>query len=301
MKIKPFRRNTATYSYNGVTYFLYHDKNSSTEEVRRIIRRTMDNQIRVLSRLNKNTTVAAKLYNCGYFPNKESTNFFFCTEYFTGGTLSDLITGLSKEGTRLNEANCKRIFQELLSAVNSIHENNVAHLNLKPEHIMFNEKGELKLIGFQHSVITEAPKVRINTSNNGTCYNPPEFIFCAEPSFGEIKGHFKTRARGIRLISGKSADVFSLGVILFLMYFGRCPFQKSDSTDMSYMLIINEEYEKFWERVNEPVPKTLQMLITAMILYVPEERLTIKEIFNHPWLSQEQNSTKKHEENIILG
>jgi len=284
MKIEPFGRNTATYCYHGVTYFLYHDKNSSTEEMRKSKRRVMTNQIRTLAHLNKNTAVAAKLYNCGYFPDKNNTNFFFCTEYFGGGSLSNLISKLPKEGTQRNEVNCRRVFKELLSAVNSIHENNVAHLNLKPENIMFNEKGELKLIGFQYSVISEAPKVRINTGYNGKYCDAPEL------KSGEIRNQLKTRGRGIKLISGKSADVFSLGVILFLMYFGRYPFQRSDSTDNSYIFIINEEYDKFWEQVDEPVSKSLQMLITAMLLYVPEERLTIKEILNHPWLSE--NSTK---------
>eukprot|EP00826_Nyctotherus_ovalis_P006120 TRINITY_DN11418_c0_g1_i4.p1 TRINITY_DN11418_c0_g1~~TRINITY_DN11418_c0_g1_i4.p1 ORF type:complete len:290 (-),score=26.32 TRINITY_DN11418_c0_g1_i4:140-1009(-) len=203
---------------------------------------------------------------------------YLATECPAGGSLFELATSLSKKGLRLSEQRCRNLFRKLLHAVGSIHKNNVVHLDLKLEHVMLNEKGDIKLISFNNGYAYATGKIAAIRNIGTMQYRAPEFNLVENK---ELK----------RGISGKAADIFSLGVMLFIMYFGRYPFQSSCRIDKAYSLIIEEEYEKFWALAETEsqvkASESLKQLITGMILYVPETRLNIGEMCNHPWVKGE--------------
>jgi len=102
-----------------------------------------------------------------------------------------------------------------------------------------------------------------------------------------------------KIYDGKKADIFSLGVILFIMVQGIFPFAEAKSNDYYYKLILEGQYEKYWEKVaGKRFSDEFKDLLLRMISYDPSQRPTIEEIQNHPWMQKEFEQVKAKEEII---
>jgi len=201
-------------------------------------------------------------------------NYYIEFEYLANGTLFDF-TRYLHERNKMTEEIVKAIFKNLLNLVNEIHKSNVSHLNLRLENVMFDEKGKMRLIDFGYSHISKSG-IRIPRSAIGTT----EF---SAPETYNLKSFKKYIPR--------SADVFSLGIILFALYFGKCPFERCNETDREYIPIINEDYVSFWNTWYHRLEskflsssEELKLLIASMIKYLPETRLTLNEVINSQWI-----------------
>ena len=90
-------------------------------------------------------------------------------------------------------------------------------------------------------------------------------------------------------IDPKAADVFSLGVCLFVMCCAHTPFREATKTDPLYFQLIEKDPEKFWKfyefqmRKEETFSSDLKDLITRMIAYDPKKRIKLEDITTHPW------------------
>ena len=91
---------------------------------------------------------------------------------------------------------------------------------------------------------------------------------------------------------GAKIDIFTLGVILFLMYFRDYPFScGAFKHDDLYRFIYFRKADEFWaewvKKVNKKkgkIPEDFKSLVTQMIDPNPELRPSITDILNHPWM-----------------
>jgi len=85
---------------------------------------------------------------------------------------------------------------------------------------------------------------------------------------------------------GRQADLFSSGVVLFMMLTQCQPFQKAATNDHFYRYIAGNRPDKFWNEYKSvsPFSKELKDLLTGMFQLNPDARLTLEEIKNHPWI-----------------
>ncbi|CAK64698.1 unnamed protein product (macronuclear) [Paramecium tetraurelia] len=146
-------------------------------------------------------------------------------EYLEKG---DLFEFIAKSG-HFGESLCRYYFRQLVQVVDFIHKNGFVHRNLKLESILLDRKFNLKLCNFscaqhQNKYKDGKLKTKVGTEN----YQAPEVLYGA-------------------VYNGVKADVFSLGVILFIMYKGQPPFLKANQQDALFNLIIQEDYKQFWE------------------------------------------------------
>lgn len=79
---------------------------------------------------------------------------------------------------------------------------------------------------------------------------------------------------------GTRVDIFSAGVILFIMYTGTPPFEKTTPNDSYYRLIKEKNYTTFWSAHSKrkPLgfyPEDFKDLVNRMLEYNPEERITL--------------------------
>lgn len=79
---------------------------------------------------------------------------------------------------------------------------------------------------------------------------------------------------------GEKVDIFSTGVVLYVMISGKYPFEMADPRDKKYKLIIDKKYSQFW-KISEKYAYFSPLcrdLLERMFEYNPENRITLIEI-----------------------
>ena len=147
----------------------------------------------------------------------------------------------------------------------------VAHRDLKLENILVDCDLTIKIADFGYAAFN---KIDVLSSYRGT------FTYMA-PEIKEGKQY-----------NGLKVDLFSAGVILFILIRGIFPFKEARKEEFFYNMLVNEKYQEYWEKVQgTDLSKECRDLLEKLLSYDPEKRPTIEEIKNHPWLNPEQESS----------
>ena len=236
------------------------------------------NEVNYLQKLSKNDNII-KLYNYGQgfitpFINDNNNNitekekiFFEIIEYAQNGELKDYILGTS---TRLPEKISSKIFSKIVKALQYIHENNIAHCDIKPENILLDKNFSPKLsdFGFSQTFKGNEGDYMLHQFNGTDIYCAPE-----------------TRKAYITGFNGVKHDIFSLGVLLFVITIGSFPFDRASYSDEKYRFIVKKNYGRFWEYFDfMDISEEFKDLINKLICVTPSQRLCLNEILEHPWV-----------------
>ena len=177
---------------------------------------------------------------------------YLVTEYLPG---KDLIEKLIRQ-KRFNEEEALRIFFQLLDALTYMHKMNICHRNIRTEHIVFDKNNRPKIVGFGFSSFYESNKL-IEGAYGSLCYACPEII-------DEIP------------YNPELADVWSLGVILYVLICGYLPF--SDEDDNKNKILISSGKIDFPKEISNK----LKDLLRHMLDINPNKRYTFQKIIKHP-------------------
>lgn len=185
------------------------------------------------------------------------------------GSGGDLYDHISKNG-RLTEQVARDYFWQIVSAVKYCHKHRVVHRDLKPENVVFCHAPD----GSQSIKVTDfglsnnfSPGEMMKTMCGSLCYSAPE-VLLQEP------------------YDGPAADIWSLGVILFMMVAGRLPFKEHDDSTTLFK-ILDVKYD-----VPVDVTAECKELIGRLLVRAPEQRISLEGIEQHPWM-QDQSRTVK--------
>jgi serine/threonine protein kinase len=187
----------------------------------------------------------------------------------------DLLQCIIEGGGCFTEPQARRLFRQLCEAVKYLHDQNVVHRDLKPENIL--------VVGRDRNVmslkVADFGLAWKNIKSGEHCQT-----FCGTPHYlsPEVINTFQLRQDGVNgqtVMYGKSVDVWSLGVILYVMLSGVPPFEDEGLYDQ----IVQAKFEfdvPEW-RVVTPDAKAL---VKDMMTVSPVERLTIQQALDHQWL-----------------
>ncbi|XP_074285534.1 CBL-interacting protein kinase 32-like [Silene latifolia] len=184
------------------------------------------------------------------------TKIYIVLEYITGGELFDKIV----HHGRMKEDEARNYFQQLINAVDYCHSRGVYHRDLKPENLLLDTGGSLKVSDFGLSAISQ--QVQGDGLLHTTC-GTPNYV---APEVLNDRGY-----------DGATADLWSCGVILFVLLAGYLPFDDSNLMNL-YKKISDAEFTcPPW------MSFSAKKLITRILDPNPETRITIPEILEDEW------------------
>ncbi|KAF8899460.1 CAMK/CAMKL/AMPK protein kinase [Infundibulicybe gibba] len=184
------------------------------------------------------------------------TDIIFVLEY-AGGELFNYIVA----NGRMPEPRARRFFQQIISGIEYSHRLKIVHRDLKPENVLLDDDLNVKIADFGLSnEISDGDF--LTTSCGSPNYAAPEVI------------------RG-GVYAGPEIDVWSSGVILYVMLCGRLPFE-DDDVQVLFTKISQGSYH-----MPSYISHEARTLINAMLAVDPIKRITVPEIIQHPFFTND--------------
>uniref|UniRef100_A0A803M5A3 Protein kinase domain-containing protein n=1 Tax=Chenopodium quinoa TaxID=63459 RepID=A0A803M5A3_CHEQI len=162
-------------------------------------------------------------------------------------------------------------WQQILQAVNTIHEERIVHSDLKPANFLL-VKGSLKLIdfGIAKAIMSDTTNIQRDAQVGTLSYMSPEAFMCNESD-----------ANGNTIKCGRPSDIWSLGCILYQMVYGRTPFSEYKTFWAKFKVITDPSHEITYGPVSNP---WLLDLMKKCLAWNRNERWRIPELLEHPFL-----------------
>lgn len=192
------------------------------------------------------------MFTFRYTVIKTQSEIIMVLEY-AGGELFDYIVQHGK----MKEDEARRFFQQIICAVEYCHRHKIVHRDLKPENLLLDENLNVKIADFGLSnIMTDGNFLK--TSCGSPNYAAPEVI-------------------NGKLYAGPEVDVWSCGVILYVLLVGRLPF------DDEHIPSLFAKIAKGHYAVPNYMSSGAATLIKKMLAVNPIHRATIEEIRVDPW------------------
>ncbi|KAL4333003.1 hypothetical protein GQ457_07G036260 [Hibiscus cannabinus] len=199
------------------------------------------------------------------------TKIFIVLEFVTGGELFDKIVN----NGRMREDEARRYFHQLINAVDYCHSRGVYHRDLKPENLLLDAYGNLKISDFGLSALSK--QVRDDGLLHTTC-GTPNYV---APEVLDDGGY-----------DGATADLWSCGVILFVLLAGYLPFDDSNLMSLYKKISAAEFTCPPW------LSFSAMKLITRILDPNPMTRITIPEILKDEWFKKDYKPPVFEEKDI---
>ncbi|KAJ9616601.1 Chk1 protein kinase [Cladophialophora chaetospira] len=173
-------------------------------------------------------------------------------------------------------------FTQLVSAISYMHEKGVAHRDIKPENVLLSADGDLKLADFGMATLFEYHGRRklATTLCGSPPYVAPEVLSCSTQGGTKGSGY-----------AADMADIWSCGVVLFVLLAGNTPWSKPvEGRDEYGRLNEFSEYvqsdgcpvDELWEAL----PKQVLPLLRGMMRVDIQRRLSLDDVRRHPWFTR---------------
>ena len=226
----------------------------------KILEKTRITKIEDKKRINREIAILKKLnhFNIAklYQVVENKLTIYLIQEHIKGKEFMDY---LSKKG-KLKEIEACKFYHQLISGLEYIHQCGIAHRDFKPENILLtNNNTILKIIDFGLSNIYMNNQL-LKTACGSPCYAPPEMI--KEDNY-----------------NGALSDIWSSGVILYLMLCGKLPFFHEEN-EIMYQEILSGKYE-----LPTFLSDNAKDILTKILEIDPKKRLNFEQIKEHPWFN----------------
>lgn len=222
---------------------------------------SLENEIKVLRRLrHPNIVQLLETY-------EDKSKVYLVMELVTGGELFDRIV----EKGSYTEKDAADLIRQVLEAVDYMHEQGVVHRDLKPENLLYycpDEDSKIMISDFGLSKMEDSGIMATACGTPG--YVAPEVL--AQKPYG------------------KAVDVWSIGVISYILLCGYPPFYDESDANL-FAQILKGEFEfdsPYWDDISESAKDFIRRLMCVDV----NKRFTCREALKHPWISGNAASTK---------
>uniref|UniRef100_A0A182JI42 Protein kinase domain-containing protein n=1 Tax=Anopheles atroparvus TaxID=41427 RepID=A0A182JI42_ANOAO len=245
---------------------------------------SLENEIRVLKRFSAVRSDGSGVHSTGpplvggprfAHPNivqlletfEDKSKVYLIMELVTGGELFDRIV----EKGSYTERDASNLIRQVLEAVDYMHEQGVVHRDLKPENLLYYSPAEDSKIMISDFGLSKMEDSGFMATACGTPgYVAPEVL--AQKPYG------------------KAVDVWSIGVISYILLCGYPPFYDENDANL-FAQILKGEFEfdsPYWDEISDSAKDFIRQLMCVNV----ERRFTCKQALAHPWISGNAASSK---------
>ncbi|XP_043527661.1 serine/threonine-protein kinase ULK3 isoform X1 [Frieseomelitta varia] len=200
-------------------------------------------------------------------------HIYIVMEYCDGGDLSSFI----KRRHKLPEKVCRRFLQQLALALRYLRNNNVCHMDLKPQNLLLARRPQLTLkvgdFGFAQYLSNSEQKFAIRGS---PLYMAPEIL---------LKHKYDARV-----------DLWSVGVIMYECLFGKAPYSSGSFQELAEKI---KDCRPIELPKGSHVSPECKDLLMSLLRHDPRERITFDEFFAHDFLDLAYAPTKENYEKAV--
>lgn len=175
----------------------------------------------------------------------------------------------------------RTIFYQFMSALHACHSKGIAHRDLKPDNILLNERFTLKICDFGFAKSFQDQQGHRFTTTLGTRgYMAPEVI--------------------AQLPYDAKADIFSSGVILFILLAGYPPLQEAILSDWWFARLVEGRVAKFWQAHEQVKQFSVEAkhLIIKMLEPQPQDRYSAAEVLQSDWMQGRLMSREQYQSSM---
>ncbi|XP_048519781.1 calcium/calmodulin-dependent protein kinase type 1 isoform X2 [Dendroctonus ponderosae] len=198
---------------------------------------------------------------------EDKNKVYLIMELVTGGELFDRIV----EKGSYTEKDAAHLIRQVLEAVDYMHEQGVVHRDLKPENLLYyspDKESKIMISDFGLSKMEDGGIMATACGTPG--YVAPEVL--AQKPYG------------------KAIDVWSIGVISYILLCGYPPFYDENDVNL-FAQILKGEFEfdsPYWDEISGSAKDFIKNLICVNV----EKRFSCKQALAHPWISGNEASSK---------
>ncbi|CAN6478061.1 unnamed protein product [Victoria cruziana] len=185
----------------------------------------------------------------------DQDHFYMVLEYVEG----DCICEGSGPPGGIGDDTARGYFRDVVAGLMYLHAHNIVHGDIKPENLLVTSSGRVKIADFGVSHVFEDDNDELRRSPGTPVFTAPEC--CSGLTY-----------------HGKAADTWALGVTLYCLLFGQCPFI-GDTLQETFDKIVNDPL---------PLPKgmepDLKNLLEGLLCKDPRQRFRLSTVAGHPWV-----------------
>ncbi|RCH81919.1 hypothetical protein CU098_000707, partial [Rhizopus stolonifer] len=210
-----------------------------------------------------------RLYEVLDDPSGDSLYMVF--EMMHKGVLMDIEIGQVAEPYSPEIA--RRYFKEMMLGIEYLHANDIVHRDIKPDNLLLSQQDVLKIVDFGVSEMFVKGNDKLKKSAGSPAFMAPELCVARH---GEV--------------SGRAADIWSMGITLYCMIYGKTPFDSTNILEL-YEMIKQADIE-----YGQDIDPNLLDLFHRILDRNPDTRITMKELREHPWITNNGTETMLSEE-----
>lgn len=216
-------------------------------------------------------------------------------------TTGDLCKYLQQMKCGLGNDRAVKYAKHITKAVQIMHQNNICHLDLSLENLLFDKENDcIKICGlyfcfvcFIHTIVCKF------VIDFGLSRRICKGLFESASIRPGKKSYMAPEIYSYQRFDGRKADVFSLGVIFFILLTGFPPFNEPQATDQCFRHMFYDRKLKWLCTEWKLIPNVLNndfIDLLSKIFITAKNRISIEDILDHPWMTTEykHEDIKKH-------
>ncbi|KAF2993093.1 hypothetical protein E8E13_000267 [Curvularia kusanoi] len=233
-------------------------RHSSTDGVENNAFELIKEEIAIMKKLNHPNLVSL----IEVLDDPEEDSLYMVMEMCKKGVVMQV--GLEERADPYSEEQSRCWLRDMILGLEYLHAQGIIHRDIKPDNCLITEDDVLKIVDFGVSEMFDKDgEMKTAKSAGSPAFMPPELCVAKH-------GH----------VSGRAADIWSMGCTLYCLLFGRIPFEKHGMIEL-YQAIRMDPVE-FDSECNDE----LKDLLLRLLEKDPKKRINIEELREHPWVTR---------------